>query len=47
MEVVTQIKKMPPLPLSNNTLLNSESQVFYPKKKGDFFYLIIKNKLLG
>jgi len=39
MGVVTIIKKLSPLPLSNNTLLNGESQAFDPKKKGDFFLI--------
>jgi hypothetical protein len=37
MGVVTLILKLPPLPLSNNTLLNGQSQAIEPKKKGAFF----------
>jgi hypothetical protein len=44
MGVLTLILKLPPIPLSNNTLLNGQSQAFDPKKKGDFF-LIHSNKI--
>ena len=39
MGVVTYILFLSPLPLLNNTSTDFQSQAFYPKKKGDFFYL--------
>ncbi len=43
MGVVTSVLILSPLPLSNDTLLNAESQAFRPKKKEIFFNSINKN----